>query len=117
MAVAGGAMTERFALRVLSGGTDVEVIGEHVGNLGSFSRNTAIAPINPVSGAPYFTLPAAGWGSGWAAGNTLFLPTIGTYYPVAAIRTVQPSEAAGTDYAFELLERGDVDRAPTAPII
>ncbi|MVT37368.1 hypothetical protein GO497_09110, partial [Acidovorax citrulli] len=72
-----GALTERFALRVLSNGTDVEVIGEHVGNVGTYSRNTDIAPINPVSGAPFFVLRAAGWGSGWAAGNTLFLPTVG----------------------------------------
>ena len=112
-----GAITERFALRVLTGGTDVEVIGEHVGNLGTFSRNTAIAPINPIAGAPYFTLPAAGWGSGWVPGNTLFLPTVGTYYPMAVIRATQPSEAIGTDYAFELTERGDIDRAPTTPVI
>ena len=110
-------MTERFALRVLTGGTDVEVIGEHVGNLGTFSRNTAIAPINPIAGAPYFTLAAAGWGAGWVPGNTLFLQTVGTYYPMAVIRATQPSEAIGTDYAFELTERGDVDRAPTNPVI
>lgn len=112
-----GAMTERFALRVLTGGTDVEVIGQNVGNLGTFSRNTAIAPINPIAGVPYFTLTAAGWGAGWVPGNTLFLQTVGTYYPMAVIRATQPSEAIGTDYAFELTERGDVDRAPTNPVI
>lgn len=112
-----GAITERFALRVLAGGMDVEVIGEHVGNLGTFSRNTEIAPINPISSAPYFRLPAAGWGSGWAAGNVLFLPTVGAFYPLALIRAVQPGQATGTDYAFEITERGDVDRAPTNPII
>ena len=112
-----GAMTERFALRVLTGGTDVEVIGQNVGNLGTFSRNTAIAPTNPIAGAPYFTLAAAGWGAGWVPGNTLFLQTVGTYYPMAVIRATQPSEAIGTDYAFELTERGDVDRAPTNPVI
>ena len=112
-----GAITERFALRVLAGGVDVEVIGEHVGNLGTFSRNSEIAPINPVSSAPYFRLPAAGWGSGWAAGNVLFLPTVGAFYPLALIRAVQPGQATGTDYAFEITERGDVDRAPTTPVI
>lgn len=112
-----GAMTERFALRVLTGGTDVEVIGEHVGNLGTFSRNTAIAPINPVASAPYFRLLAAGWGAGWVPGNTLFLQTVGTYYPMALIRATQPSEGIASDYAFELTERGDVDRAPTNPVI
>ena len=112
-----GAMTERFALRVRTGGTDVEVIGQNVGNLGTFSRNTAIAPINPIAGVPYFTLPAAGWGAGWVPGNTLFLQTVGTYYPLAVIRATQPSEAIGTDYAFELTERGDIDRAPVNPVI
>ncbi|WP_088888156.1 hypothetical protein [Diaphorobacter nitroreducens] len=113
-----GTMTERFALRVLTGGTDVEVIGEHVGNLGTFSRNAAIAPINPVSNAPYFTLAPAGWGNGWAAGNVLFVHTVGTYYPFAAIRAVQPGPAPiGTDYAFDITLRGDVDRAPVAPVI
>lgn len=112
-----GAMTERFALRVLSGGMDVEVIGEHVGNLGTFSRNAEIAPINPASGVPIFRLSPLGWGSGWAAGNVLFVPIVGTYYPFATIRTTQPSEAVGTDFAFELTARGDVDRAPTNPVI
>ena len=60
---------------------------------------------------------AAGWGAGWVPGNTLFLQTVGTYYPLAVIRATQPSEAIGTDYAFELTERGDVDRAPTNPVI
>ncbi|GKT22521.1 hypothetical protein [Acidovorax sp. SUPP3334] len=109
-----GALTERFALRVLTGGTDVEVIGEHVGNVGTYSRNTDIAPINPISGAPYFTLRSAGWGNGWAAGNVLFLPTVGAYYPFAAIRAVQPGVASAIDYSFELLPRGNVDRPPSA---
>ncbi|MBF9263609.1 hypothetical protein [Paracidovorax cattleyae] len=108
-----GALTERFALRVLTGGTDVEVIGEHVGNVGTFSRNTDIAPINPISGAPYFTLKAAGWGNGWAAGNVVFVSTVGAYYPFALIRAVQPGVATATDYQFEILERGNVDRPPS----
>ena len=47
--------------------------------------------------------------------NTLFLQTVGTYYPMAVIRATQPSEAIGTDYSFELLLRGDVDRPPSTP--
>ncbi len=82
---------------------------------------TAATPISPRSiRSPAHrssSLRAAGWGSGWAAGNTLFLPTVGVYFPFAAIRTVQPSEAVGTDYAFEVTARGDVDRAPTNPVI
>ena len=49
--------------------------------------------------------------------NTLFLQTVGTYSPTAVIRATQPGQATGTDYAFEITERGDVDRAPTNPVI
>ena len=110
-----GALTERFALRFLSNAIDFECIGENVGNIGTGSKNTTFSPINPISGAPYFTVQAAGWGNGWAAGNVLFVHTVGAIYPYAAIRTVQPSEAVGTDYSFELLTRGDVDRPPATP--
>jgi hypothetical protein len=113
-----GTLTEKFGLRVLAGGTDVEVIGQSVGNLGTYSRNVTIAPINPVSGAPYFSLDPAGWGAGWAAGNVLFVRTVGAYYPFAAIRAVQPGPTpVGTDYAFDITLRGDVDRPPTTPVI
>jgi hypothetical protein len=47
----------------------------------------------------------------------LFLSTVGAFYPLALIRAVQPGQATGTDYAFEITERGDVDRAPTTPVI
>ena len=111
-----GTFTERFALRVLDA-TDVEVIGEHVGNLGRFSRNTTIAPRNPTSDTPYFSIPPEGWGSGWAAGNVMFTHTVGTYFPFAIIRAVQPGAApSNTDFAFEIEPRGDVDRLPTSLI-
>lgn len=114
-----GAITERWVLRFKST-TEVEVIGEHVGNLGTFPIAADIAPLNPntktdaLPGVPYLTVPAAGWGSGWAAGNVLRINTVGAMQSFACIRTVQPSEAAGTDYSFGLLTRGDVDRAPGA---
>lgn len=109
-----GALTERFALR-FTNSTTYECIGEHVGFIGSGNINTDFAPINPVGAAPYFTLRALGWGSGWAAGNVLFLHTVGAITPFACIRTVQMGPAAGIDYQFELLGRGDVDRPPVNP--
>lgn len=109
-----GALTERFALRFTSS-TAFECIGEHVGFIGTGSINTDFAPVNPVGNAPYFTLRAIGWGTGWAAGNVQFLHVVGAMYPFACIRTVQMGPAAGTDYSFELLGRGDVDRPPSIP--
>lgn len=107
-----GALTERFALR-FTNSTTFECIGEHVGFIGSGTINADFAPLNPVGNAPYFTLRALGWGSGWAAGNVQFLHIVGAIAPFACIRTVQMGPAAGIDYRFELLGRGDVDRPPS----
>lgn len=109
-----GALTERFALR-FTNSTTFECIGEHVGFIGSGTINADFAPINPVGAAPYFTLRALGWGTGWAAGNVLFVHIVGAIYPFACIRTVQMGPALGVDYSFELLGRGDVDRPPSTP--
>lgn len=109
-----GALTERFALR-FTNSTTFECIGEHVGFIGMGNINTDFAPVNPVGNAPYFTLRALGWGSGWAAGNVLFLHIAGAITPFACIRTVQMGPAQGVDYSFELLGRGDVDRPPGTP--
>lgn len=106
-----GALTERFALR-FKNSMEFECIGEHVGNIGVGNINTDFAPINPISGAPYFVLRAIGWGSGWAAGNVQFLHFVGSIYAYAAIRTVQPSTAIALDHHFELLTRINVDRLP-----
>jgi hypothetical protein len=107
-----GALTERFALRFLTS-TTFTCTGENVGVIGTGSINVNFAPVNPISGAPYFELLAIGWGAGWAAGNTVFLHTVGAIYAFAQVRTVQMGPALGTDYSYEVLGRGDVDRPPT----
>lgn len=105
-----GTTTERWMLRILNGTTTFECIGEHLGNVGLGNLTTDFSPINPVSGKPYFTLPAIGWGGSWAAGNVFRINTVGAITPFATIRCVQPSEAVGTNYQFGLLTRGDIDR-------
>lgn len=105
-----GAMTQRWALRFQSSGT-FDVVGENVGVVASnVSINVDCAPINPITGQPYFTVRALGWGGGWAAGNVVRLNTIGAIYTYNVIRTVQAGPESGTDYSFTLLQRGDVDR-------
>lgn len=104
-----GALTERFAL-VFTSSSAFQCYGEHLGLIASGTINADFAPINPVSGQPYFTLRALGWGSGWVAGNTVFIHFAGAIYPFAAIRTVQMGPPAGIDFSFEILGRGDVDR-------
>ena len=104
-----GAITERWALRFVSS-TQVDVIGENVGNLGRFPINAEIAPINPTANAPYFSVKAAGWGAGWNAGNTLFIRTIGAIAPFNIVRTVQKGAATVQDDRFCIVARANVDR-------
>jgi hypothetical protein len=104
-----GAVTERWALR-FANSTTFDVIGEHVGVVGTGSINTSTAPINPATNVPYFTLAALGWGTGWSAGNVLRLNTVGAMFPVWVVRTVQQGAESVQDDSFTLLVRGDVDR-------
>ena len=104
-----GAITERWALR-FANSTQVDVIGENVGNLGRFPINAEIAPINPTANAPYFSVKAAGWGAGWNAGNTLFIRTIGAIAPFNIVRTVQKGAATVQDDRFCIVARANVDR-------
>ena len=104
-----GALSERWALWFTSS-TAFYIIGEHIGVIGAGSTGTATSPINPVTDQPYFTVPALGWGTGWAAGNVLRFDTVGAMAPVWVVRTVQQGPNTGTEHSFTLLSRGDVDR-------
>lgn len=110
-----GAVTERWALRFINS-TEVEVIGQYVGNLGRYSVNADIAPLNKqaVGGAtPYFTVKSGGWGAGWAQGNVLFLETIGAEASWWGLLCINKGESAAIEHQFEYIVRADVDRAGT----
>jgi hypothetical protein len=103
-----GALTERWALR-FTNSTEFQIIGENVGVIGVGNTGTDCSPNNPVTGAPYFTVPSAGWGGGWSAGNVLRFNTIGAEFPVWVVRTVQQGPETVSDDSFTLLIRGDVN--------
>lgn len=104
-----GAVTERWALR-FTNTTAFDIIGEHVGFVGVGNTNTVTAPINPATGTPYFSMPALGWGTGWAVGNILRLNTVGSTCPLWVVRTVRQGAESVQDDSFTLLVRGDVNR-------
>jgi len=104
-----GAVTERWAL-IFTNTTTFNIVGEHVGVLGTGSISTDLSPLNPATNQPYFTLPALGWGLGWSTGNVLRFNTVGAMTPVWVVRTVQQGPNTGIEHAFTLLSRGDVDR-------
>lgn len=107
-----GAITERWALRLRSDASTFDLIGQHLGQIGSGSINADFSPMNPAAGVPYFTLRAQGWGGGWLAGNTLFIDTVGAEAPIDVVRCVQPSSPVGLDDSCWIVQRGDVDRPP-----
>jgi len=69
---------ERFAC-IFQNTTTVQIVGEHLGVLkngggttfsiigGNAEGGDNIAPLNTITGQPYFTITAAGWGAGWAS--------------------------------------------------
>lgn len=105
-----GAIQERWAL-VFTSNTDFRIVGETSGQIGTGSVNTDTAPINPVTAAPYFEVKKEGWGAGWASGNVLRFNTIAAFYPIWAIRTVKQSEPSVISDDFQIMLRGDIDRA------
>jgi hypothetical protein len=104
-----GAITERWALQ-FTNTTSFNVIGENVGVIATGNTGTNLAPLNPATGSPYFTLPAAGWGLGWTTGNVLRFNTIGAEFPVWVVRTILQGPETVTNDDFTLLIRGDVDQ-------
>lgn len=109
-----GAITERWVVR-FTNSTAFEVIGENVGVIATGNVAADCAPVNPATGAAYFTLPALGWGAGWAAGNVLRMNTVGAEMPVWVVRTVQQGPETVQDDRFSLLIRGDVNAEPATP--
>ena len=104
-----GAITEKWAV-IFTNSTAFRVIGQSVGEIATGSTGADCAPLNPATGVPYFTIPAMGWGNGWAAGNVYRFNTAACGAPLWVVRTVLQGPATLQDDKFTLAFRGDVDR-------
>lgn len=104
-----GAIQERWAL-VFTGEQSFRCVGEYSGQIGTGTINTDYAPINPVTGVPYFIIKKEGWGQGWVSGNVLRFNTVAATFPVWVIRTVKQSEPSVLSDHFQIMLRGDIDR-------
>lgn len=101
-----GAITERWAIH-FDTNTQFRLVGETVGQIATGSTNSALAPVNPATGVPYFTLSEFGWGGGWAAGHVLRWPTTGANGPVWCARSLVPSAPSLLPDSLTLSTRGD----------
>lgn len=104
-----GAITERWAL-IFTNTTTFNIVGEKTGVIGTGTTGTTAAPINPATGKPYFSIPSAGWGSGWATGNVYRFNTAACGAGLWIVRTVLQGPPTLQDDKFTLAFRGDVDR-------
>lgn len=103
-----GAMTGRYRIQ-FTGATSFSAYLEGVGGIGSGNTTADFAPNNPLTGEPYFTILAAGWGAGWASGNVLRFNVQGAAYPVWIARcTLQGPLVEPTD-SVRIEIRGDAD--------
>jgi hypothetical protein len=103
-----GTVTERWAIIFLTS-TTFRVIGQAAGQVTTGNTASTTAPTNPATGAPYFTLLGAGWGTGWAAGNVLRFNTRGPSAAVWAARVTLPSAPNTTPDSILLAFRGDIN--------
>ncbi|MEP6587136.1 MAG: hypothetical protein ABJA84_00060 [Polaromonas sp.] len=104
-----GAIAEQWAL-IFANTTAFRIVGRSVGEIGTGNTATDCSPLNPATNVPYFTIPALGWGSGWAAGNVYRFNTAACGAPLWVVRTVLQGPATLQDDRFTLAFRGDVDR-------
>lgn len=102
-----GAVTERWRIAFTSSSA-FQVIGENLGVIATGTTSGDVAPVNPVTGEPYFVMRSGGFGAGWAAGNQIRFNTKAAAPPIWIARTVLPGASLAGD-SFSLQLRGDID--------
>ena len=104
------AIEERWALVFISD-TSFNIIGQTVGQIGTGSTTTLTAPINPMTGYAYFTIPSAAWGSGWSANNVVRINTAAAKYPIWIGNAIQQHQGSSSDnYDFTIGYHANIDR-------
>lgn len=103
-----GAVTERWAI-IFTSSSAFRIVGEKYGQVGIGDVNTITQPNNTATGTPFFSIPIAGWGGGWAAGNVLRLNTAACGTAIGVVRTVLQGPDTLASDKFTLAFRGDVN--------
>lgn len=87
-----GAINEKWMIK-FSSPTQFDLYGETLGFVLRADTLTDLAPINPATKKPYFTLPKQAFGNQapWRAQDVIRFNTQGTLMPVWALLSVQPS--------------------------
>ncbi|WP_420229032.1 hypothetical protein ACOBWA_08400 [Psychrobacter sp. ER1] len=101
---------ERWVL-VFTSNTDFRIIGETVGEIGVGETSVVTAPINPMTGYPYFTILQAAWGTGWSANNVVRFNMAAAKYPIWIGNAIQQHQGSSKDnYDFTIGYHANIDR-------
>lgn len=103
-----GAIDGKWAL-VFTSASAFNVVEEKLGVISTGTTSSDCAPVNPLTGEPYFTIRKEGWGGGWAAANAVRFNTDSALGPLWVIRTVISGQGTVDDDQFKLQIRGDAD--------
>jgi hypothetical protein len=108
-----GSASQRWCLKFVNA-DEIQLIGETLGvieNAGNPYWNIAntIAPNNPATGTPYFTITNTGWGGGWATGNNIRFDTTAANFPVWLARTTMQGSVTEPTDNFVMQIRGDAN--------
>lgn len=108
-----GAVSDRWRINFTtgnpsSGTANFQVISENLGVIATGNTGSDCAPVNGLTGEPYFVIRSGGWGIGWAVGNQVRFNTVAASAPIWIARTVLPGATLGGD-AVTVQLRGDVD--------
>ena len=87
-----GAITEKWLIKFVSG-SQFELYGQTLGFVARTDTLQDLAPVNPSTGKPYFTIDKRAFGTDapWSAQEVVRFNTWGTLLPVWVICAVQPS--------------------------
>ena len=102
------AITQRWAL-IFTSSTAFNIVGEELGIVGTGNTSTNLAPISPATGQPYFSMAAAGFGTGWSTGNVIRFNTVAAGAPIWIARTVLSGPATVLDDRIRLQLGWDKD--------
>lgn len=91
--------------------TTVDVIHEQLGVVESNVNitTTDVAPINPATSLPYFTMPKEGFGAGWVTSNIVRFNTESGDQNMWVIRTVQSGQLTVEQDNIDIDIRGDAN--------
>lgn len=90
--------------------SSVNILEETLGVvLSNAPISSDIAPINPATGQPYFTIPSGGWGGGWVTSNVLRFNTESGSENMWIIRTVKSGALTEQTDSIDIEIRGDAN--------